>query len=74
MADFESVPFFIQADAEAETYDHSGSEYGVGAYFTYDHAGNGYAYLINHEQTEAEVDALDEALSEVLRGYSGMAD
>jgi CubicO group peptidase (beta-lactamase class C family) len=74
LADFESVPFFIQADAEAETYDHSGSEYGVGAYFTYDHAGNGYAFLVNHEQTEAEVDALDEALSEVLRGYSGLAD
>lgn len=74
LADFEGVSFFIQADAEALVYDHGGSEYGVGAYFTYDHAGNGYAYLVNHEQPEADADALDETLGEVLGALSGVGE
>lgn len=74
LVDFEGVPLLIQADAEAQVYDHGGSEYGVGAYFTYDHAGNGYAYLVNHEQSDAEADALDEKLGEVLGELSGLGE
>jgi CubicO group peptidase (beta-lactamase class C family) len=74
LADFETVPFFVQADAESPLYDHGGSEYGVGAYFVYDHAGNGYAFLVNHELSEADSDALDETLAAILRGYSGISE
>ncbi len=74
LADFEKVPFFIIADAEGGTFEHGGSEYGVGAYFIYDGSGNGYAFLTNHEIPEEDSDALDVALGGVLAEISGVKE
>lgn len=72
LENFEKVPFFIQSSDGS--FDHGGSEYGVGAYFTYDDRGNGYAFLTNHETPEETSDRIDEALSVILRRYSGVSD
>ncbi len=70
LAAFESTPFFIQASGG--TFDHSGGEVGVSAYFAYDGRG-GYAYLINHDLPDDEGEVLDDALIRILAPLSGMS-
>jgi CubicO group peptidase (beta-lactamase class C family) len=72
LQNFEKVPFFIQHDGES--FDHGGSEYGVGAYFVFDKDDNGYAFLSNHEMPEEQSDELDQALAAILHKYSGVKE